>query len=356
MPEGRTVEGRAAGGRRLRVAFAGTPTFARTSVAALVDGGHELVGVLTQPDRRAGRGRRLAAGPVKALALEHGLPVLQPPTLRDPEAVEALAALRPDVLVVVAYGLILPPAVLALPPLGGLNVHASLLPRWRGAAPVQRAILAGDAETGVCIMQMDAGLDTGAVLSRTRTPIGPDENASELTERLAGLGAAALGPALDGRRDGTLAAEPQPEEGVTYADKLDKGEAPLDFSCPARALHRQVRALHGWPVAETALAGERLRVWRSRLPEAGTSAAGTADPGTSDSGAPASGVAASGVVDPGTIVSADGDSVAVACGEGVLELLEVQSPGRPAMPAAGFAQGRELVGRRFAPAAAASAS
>ena len=336
MPEGHEV-----GGRRLRVAFAGTPAFARTSLAALIEGRHELVGVLTQPDRRSGRGRRMSASAVKTLALEHGLPVLQPPTLRDPEAVRALAALRPDVLVVVAYGLILPPAVLELPPLGCLNVHASLLPRWRGAAPVQRAILAGDAETGVCIMQMDAGLDTGAVLCRTRTPIGPDENASELTERLAGLGAAALAPALDGCRDGTLAAEPQPEEGVTYADKLVKDEAPLDFSRPARELHRQVRGLHGWPVAETALAGERVRVWRSRLPEAGASAAGTANRGAPDPGG----------AEVGTVVSADGDSVAVACGEGVLELLEVQSPGRPAMPAAAFAQGRELVGCRFAPAA-----
>ena len=328
-------------GQPLRVAFAGTPAFARVSLEALIGGEHEVVGVLTQPDRRAGRGRQLTASPVKVLALEHALPVLQPPTLRDGQALEALAALRADVLVVVAYGLILPAAVLELPALGCLNVHASLLPRWRGAAPVQRAILAGDTETGVCIMQMDTGLDTGAVLARASTPIGADENASELTARLAELGAAALAPALAGRRDGTLAAEPQPEAGVTYADKLDKGEAPLDFSRPAHELHRRVRALHGWPVAESTLEGERVRLWRSALP-AGTAGAGSSAPPP-------------GEAPPGTIVAADTRALTVSCGEGAIELLDLQRPGRQAMPAAAFAQGRTLVGRRFGASPDASA-
>ena len=322
----------------LRVAFAGTPDFARASLAALLASGHETVGVLTQPDRPAGRGRKLVASPVKALALEHGLAVLQPPTLRDADALAALAALRPDVLVVVAYGLILPPEVLALPPLGCLNVHASLLPRWRGAAPVQRAILAGDTETGVCIMRMDEGLDTGAVLARTRTPIGPDENATELTARLAGLGAAALGPALEGLRDGTLVPEPQPSDGVTYANKLAKGEARLDFARPAAELHRQVRALHGWPVAETVLGEERVRVWRSAL---GTRAPNRSPPerGASGTAAPSAPV--------GTVVALEADALTVACGDGALDLLALQRPGGRALPAAAFAQGRELAGRRF---------
>ena len=284
--------------------------------------------MLTQPDRPSGRGRKLAASAVKTLALAHGVTVQQPRTLREPAAVDALAALAPDVLVVVAYGLILPTEVLALPPLGCLNVHASLLPRWRGAAPVQRAILAGDAETGVCIMRMDAGLDTGDVLARALTPIGPDENASELTARLAALGAETLGPALDGCRDGTLVAEPQPEAGVTYARKLDKGEARLDFAAPALELHRRVRAFHGWPVAEGELDGERVRFWDSRLPEGGTA------PGSADAA-------------PGTILAA-GDALVVAAGDGPIEFLSLQRPGGRAIDAGAFAHGSALVGRRFA--------
>ena len=316
----------------LRVVFAGTPPFAAVSLAALLDGPHRIVAALTQPDRPAGRGRRLAPSAVKALALEHDVPVLQPTSLRDEAAVDELAALEPDVLVVVAYGLILPPSVLALPPLGCLNVHASLLPRWRGAAPVQRAILAGDAETGVCIMQMDAGLDTGDVLARAATPIGADENATELTARLAALGAATLGPALDGRRAGTLSPEPQPETGATYAAKLAKDEARLDFARPAVALHRQVRALHGWPVAETALEGERVRVWRSRLPSPVPTS--SAESGRADDA-------------PGTIDAVGADALRVSAGDGAIELLELQRPGERVVGAGAFAQGRSLVGRRL---------
>ena len=309
----------------LRVVFAGTPEFAVPSLEALVESEHDVVGVLTQPDRPAGRGRKVFPSAVRTVADGHGLAVQQPRTLRDEAAREALASLAPDVLVVVAYGLILPPETLALPPLGCLNVHASLLPRWRGAAPVQRAILAGDDETGVCIMRMDAGLDTGDVIARAATPIDPDENAVELAARLAALGARTLLPALEHWRRGTAPAEPQPEAGATYAAKLAKGEAALDFSRPAIELHRQVRALHGWPVAESALEGERVRVWRSRLPER-----------------PAPAGAA-----PGTVVAADETALTVACGEGTLELLELQRPGGRALPAGAFAHDRELVGRRF---------
>ena len=315
-------------GAPLRVVFAGTPPFAAVSLEALLAGPHDVVGVLTQPDRPSGRGRKLAASAVKTLALEHGVALRQPPTLRDADALAELAAFAPDVLVVVAYGLILPASVLELPPLGCLNVHGSLLPRWRGAAPVQRAILAGDEETGVCIMQMDEGLDTGDVLVRAATPIGADENASELAARLASLGAETLGAALDGRRDGTLAPEPQPEAGVTYAAKLEKGEARLDFAEPALALHRRVRAFHGWPVAETTLDGERVRLWGSRLPAPGTASV----PGDAASG---------------TIVSIAADALRVATGDGVLELTALQRPGGRALDAGTFARDRELVGRRF---------
>ena len=367
----------------LRIVFAGTPAFAAVSLAALLasahggeaggggrgseageaDGGdeavggrqagkagggeakrpagHEVVGVFTQPDRGSGRGRKLTASAVKTLALEHGLPVQQPTSLRDASALAALAALRPDVLVVVAYGSILPPEVLAIPPLGCLNVHGSLLPRWRGAAPVQRAILAGDAETGVCIMQMDEGLDTGDVLARASTPIGADETASELTDRLAALGAATLVPAIEARRAGAATAEPQPDVGVTYAAKLDKAEARLDFTESADLLHRRVRAYHGWPVAESTLAGERVRLWRTRLVRAplpngqSVHAATAARPAGADAA-------------PGTILDVSGDAIRVATGDGVLELLELQRPGGRPLDAGTFAHDRELVGHQFA--------
>jgi len=348
-------------GRALRIAFAGTPAFAAASLRALLRGPHDVVAVLTQPDRPSGRGRKLTASAVKTLAVEHGVPVRQPRTLRDAVAVAELAACEPDVLVVVAYGLILPPEVLSLPRLGCLNVHASLLPRWRGAAPVQRAILAGDIETGVCIMQMDAGLDTGDVLARAATPIGADENASELTARLAGLGADLLGPALDARASGTLVPEPQPAEGITYAHKLDKSEARLDFSTEAAAVHRAVRAFHGWPVAEGRLEGERVRVWRSRLP--GSDRPAEKSPGdlSADARGDARGDARVGTpgslpeATSGEIVRVDADALAVVTGSGTIELLELQRPGGRALDAGTFARDRALVGRRFEPLAHASA-
>jgi methionyl-tRNA formyltransferase len=301
----------------LRIAFAGTPDFARVSLDAVAASRHTLVGVWTQPDRPAGRGRALSASPVKSRALELGLPVHQPATLKRADARLAIEAARPDVMVVVAYGLILPAKVLAIPRFGCLNVHASLLPRWRGAAPIQRALLAGDAETGVSIMQMDEGLDTGDVLARHATPIGAEEDAQALHDRLATLGAAALLEVLDALPD--VERRPQAEAGANYAGKLSKAEARLDWSRPAEELARCVRAYRPWPVAHTLYKGEPLRVWRAavQLPQ----------------GAPA---------EPGTVLGAGREGVDVATGSGVLRLLEVQAAGGRVQAAADFANGRDL--------------
>ena len=317
----------------LRVAFAGTPEFAARILEALLGSRHRTVCVLAQPDRPAGRGRKLAPGPVAALARERGVPLHQPRTLKDPDAVAALAAHAPDVLVVAAYGLLLPPSVLALPPLGCLNVHGSLLPRWRGAAPIQRAILAGDAVTGIDVMQMDEGLDTGDVLLRREVAIGPATTAPELHDALAAAGAATIVEAVEGRCRGALVPRPQPGEGVAHAAKLAKAEAVLDFARPAVELDRAVRAYLPWPVAETRLDGERVRVWRARVAPDGASVDG-----------PAAVDAA-----PGTVLAVTPDAVRAATGDGALELLELQRDGGKRMGAAAFAHGRELVGRRFGP-------
>ena len=244
----------------LRVVFAGTPDFAASSLAAVLDSEHEVVAVYTQPDRPAGRGRKLTPSPVKQLAQEHGLPVVQPASLKDADDQAELAALNADVMVVVAYGLLLPQAVLDTPRLGCINVHASLLPRWRGAAPIQRAIEAGDSVSGVTIMQMDAGLDTGAMLYEVRTPITSRTTGGDLHDRLAIQGANALIHVLDNLDNGSLEATPQPEEGVTYAAKLSKAEAELDFSQPAEQLARKIRAFNPWPVAWCTLGNDRLRL------------------------------------------------------------------------------------------------
>jgi methionyl-tRNA formyltransferase len=308
----------------LRVAFAGTPDFAVPPLEALRASGHELVGVLTQPDRPKGRGQQLAASPVKQAAQRHGLPVLQPPSLRN-EAVRAeVAALRPDVLVVVAYGLILPQAVLDLPRLGCVNIHASLLPRWRGAAPIQRAILAGDAESGVSIMQMDAGLDTGPVLLKRPVSIADQDTGGSLHDKLAALGAVALLEALEGLAAGTLRAEPQPSTGVTYAEKLQKAEAPIDWSRDAPAIERQVRAFNPWPVAETRLSGEQLRIFMARAHNEGSSG-----------------------VPPGTVTAARDDAIVVACGVGELHIAELQRSGRRPMCAREFMNACVLAGQRL---------
>jgi methionyl-tRNA formyltransferase len=305
--------------QRLRLVFAGTPDFAVPGLRACLDSHSEMVAVYTQPDRQSGRGRKLGSGPVKQAALAAGVPIEQPASLKSAEAQRRLRDYAPDLLVVIAYGLILPKAVLAIPRLGCWNVHASLLPRWRGAAPIQRAILAGDSETGVCLMQMEAGLDAGPVLLSARTPIAPDDTGGSLHDRLAELGAQVLADGLRRvSRGETLAATPQPAESVTYANKLDKAEAKLDCTRPAAELERKVRAFDPWPVAEAEIAGERVRVWRAlALPSP-----------------------ESRVPSPGQIVAASKHGVDIACGEGVLRILKLQRPGGRVIGAADYLNAR----------------
>jgi len=310
----------------LRIAFAGTPQFALPALQALLKSRHQVVGVLTQPDRPAGRGQQMRASPVKLLALDARLPLAQPPTLKTPESRAELAQWAADVLVVVAYGLILPPPVLALPRLGCVNIHGSLLPRWRGAAPIQRAILAGDAETGVTIMQLDAGLDTGPMLLERVRPIGSQDTAGDLHDALSELGAAALLEALDGLAAGTLKPRAQPADGASYAPKIEKSESPLDWSVSAIDLDRKIRAFNPWPVAETRFAGESLRVLRARIAEpAGAHEA------------------------PGTLLGIAEDGLRVACGEGVLAVRELQRAGKRPVSARDFANAVRLAGLRFGP-------
>jgi methionyl-tRNA formyltransferase len=266
--------------------------------------GAEVVAVYTQPDRPAGRGRKLTPSPVKQAALAAGIAVYQPDSLKSAEAQQVLAALQPDLLVVVAYGLILPRKVLAIPRFGCWNVHASLLPRWRGAAPIQRAILAGDAESGVDLMQMEAGLDTGPILLERRTPIHRDDTGGSLHDRLSALGADVLADGLQRLRACNMpAAMPQADDGVTYAHKLDKAEAKLDFQRPAIELERQVRAFDPWPVAEGEIAGERLRIWAALAIDTPHQAT------------------------PGSVIAANRDGIDVACGQGALRVLAVQRAG-----------------------------
>ncbi|MGA9334989.1 MAG: methionyl-tRNA formyltransferase [Rudaea sp.] len=309
---------------RLRLAFAGTPEFAVPHLAACIGADVEIAAVYTQPDRPAGRGRALTQSPVKRAALAAGLHVEQPETLKDVDTQRRLRKLDLDLLVVVAYGLILPRKVLTLPRLGCWNVHASLLPRWRGAAPIQRAIMAGDSETGVCLMQMDAGLDTGPVLMHESTPIAASDTGGSLHDRLAGLGAELLGMGLQRvLRGDALAAQAQPESGVTYAHKLDKREAVLDWNESAKTLERKVRAFNPWPVAETHLGGERVRVWSAqvRVPTQSRPAA------------------------PGTILAGNRDGIVVACGEDALCIVELQRAGGRRMHAADYLNARpDLVG------------
>ena len=304
-----------------RVLFAGTPEFALASLQALTDAGIAPVAVLTQPDRPAGRGKRVTASPVKQFALERGIDVLQPATLRDAGAVEAIAAFDQDVLVVAAYGLILPPAVLDVPAKGCLNVHASLLPRWRGAAPVQAAILAGDTETGVSLMAMTAGLDCGPVYVEEAVAIGPEETAGELHDRLAALGGELLVRHFDAIVNGTLEAVEQDETAATYAGKISKQDARLDWQRPAEELHRRVRAYNPVPGAFFLLDDIPVKCWRAGV---AAGAAGTA---------------------PGEVVSAGRDGIVVACGSDALRLDSLQRPGKRPVTAGEFASVVPLAGR-----------
>ena len=310
----------------MRIAFAGTPEFAVPALAALHASSHTLVGVLTQPDRPAGRGRRLGVSPVKQFALAAGLPLDQPATLRTEAGRAALHGWAPELLVVVAYGLILPPEALAIPVRGCLNIHGSLLPRWRGAAPIQRALLAGDATTGVTIMQMDAGLDTGPMLLERTRPIGPTDTSETLHEALAKLGAEALLEAIAGLESGAIVPRPQPAAGATYAPKVDKAEARVQWGEAAAVIDRRIRAYQPWPVAETALDGEQLRLHAAR-------------PLTDlEAGRPPG-------VTPGAVLGLRNGAVVVACGEGCLALMRLQRAGRRAVTAAEFAHGVALDGR-----------
>jgi methionyl-tRNA formyltransferase len=322
----------------LRAAFAGTPEFALPAFAAL-RAHHQVVGVLTQPDRPSGRGRRLSASAVKNAALAAHLPLAQPPTLTDAAACAVLEGWQADVLVVVAYGLLLPRTILALPRYGCLNIHASLLPRWRGAAPVQRAILAGDRETGVSIMQMDAGLDTGPVLLEQRIAIRPNHTGGSLHAALAALGADALLRALDGLAAGTLRARPQPQEGATYAGKITKTEARIDWTRTSDEIERQVRAFNPSPMAETRLEGEQLRVLAARAVPVGATDQG--DLGTKGSERVAK------IHEPGSIIAVNPESVTVQCGQGWLAITEVQRPGKRPVSAADYSRSLSLVGRRL---------
>lgn len=305
----------------LAVVFAGTPDFALPFLDAIAASSHRLVAVYTQPDRPRGRGRRVTPSPVKERALELGVPVVQPQTLRESGARDALAAFVPDVLVVVAYGLLLPQAILDTPRLGCLNVHASLLPRWRGAAPVARAILAGDVKTGIAIMRMEAGLDTGPVMLRREVEIGSRESAGELEERLAQVGAEALCVALNLLAAGKATFEPQDPAQATQAPKLTRSEARLDWHESAAALARRVRALNPAPVAETTLDGAQLKVYEAEV------------------------VPAAGGAVPGTVLRADANGIVVMTGEQGLALQRVQLPGRRVVTAGELANARPLAGR-----------
>ncbi len=303
----------------LRILFAGTPDFSVPPLRALLESEHQVVGVHTQPDRPAGRGRKLQPSPVKQVAQEAGVPVHQPVTLRQAEAVETIAALAPDLMVVVAYGLILPPEVLAIPRLGCVNIHASLLPRWRGAAPIQRAIEAGDRVTGVSIMQMDEGLDTGPVYLMRETPIEREDTAATLHDRLARLGAEALMEALPGIAAGTLQPKPQDESGATYAPKLEKKEAFIDWTQPAWRIERKVQAFNPWPVAQTRYEQANLRIWEAHAIE---------------------GMAAA----PGTVMAAGREGVDVATGDGLLRITRLQMPGKKPVTAQDFINAHAIQG------------
>lgn len=297
----------------MKIIFAGTPQFAASALAALLEKDHQVVAVLTQPDRPAGRGMQLTASPVKQLAQQHGLPVLQPPTLKTEDAQREVAALGADVMVVEAYGLILPKAVLQAPRHGCLNIHASLLPRWRGAAPIQRAILAGDAETGITIMQMDEGLDTGDMLLRHTCPIAPGDTAATLHDKLASLGATSIVEALRLLQEGLLTPIKQDDAAATYAAKLFKSEGQIDWRLDALHIQRAVRAFNPFPGCSAGFNDTTIKIWQAALVQ---DAQG----------------------EPGEVLTVDKAGITVACGKDALRLEVLQRPGGKAQPAARFMQ------------------
>ncbi len=306
----------------MKILFAGTPEFALPSLHMLLDSEHAVVGVYTQPDRPAGRGRKDRASPVKDLALAHGIPVCQPPSLKAEDEQAKLRSFGVDLMVVVAYGLILPKPVLEIPMLGCVNVHGSLLPRWRGAAPIQRAVYAGDTETGVTIMYLEPKMDAGPILMKTPTPIQSLETSADLYDRLAVLGADSLRQCLSGIEHGTLIAQPQDESLATYAAKLEKGEAAMDWTLPAAVLERRVRAFNPWPVAETVYRGDTLRVWLAQALDENP-------PGV-----------------PGEVLP-NRKTLDVITGKGLLRLLELQLPGGKRLAASDFLNAHPMNGLRF---------
>jgi len=303
----------------LHIVFAGTPDFSVPPLQALLKSDHEVMAVYTQPDRPSGRGRKLLPGPVKSQALDAGIAVYQPDSLKDDTAVQLLRELRPDMMVVVAYGLLLPESVLSIPRLGCVNIHASILPRWRGAAPIQRAIQAGDAESGVSIMRMDKGLDTGPIYLTKKIPLAEDETGGSLHDRLSLLGAEALMEALPGIADGSLKPQEQDEMQATYAAKLEKKEARIDWSRPAEEIERQVRAFNPWPVAFTPYENANLRIWDAHAIEGMTA-------------------------EPGTVMSATREGVDVSTGKGLLRVTRLQMPGKRAMDAQDFINSQHIQG------------
>ena len=306
----------------MKLIFTGTPDFAVEVLEAVFEAGHRIVSVLTQPDRRSGRGMAVNPSPVKRFAHLSGIPVFQPETLKDQDFQETIRRFEADVMIVCAYGLILPQAVLNIPPLGCINIHASLLPRWRGAAPIQRAILAGDAETGVSIMQMDAGLDTGAILMSESLPIALDETAASLHDKLAALGGKLAVRTLEQL---PLPSRPQPDKGIAYAGKIEKNEARIDWRHPAKTLERQIRAFDPFPGANFVHCGGVIKVWKARVEFMETLQ-----------------------MAPGTVLCANENGIVVACGENALRLLEVQKAGGRRMQAAQFLMGNPYpVGARL---------
>jgi methionyl-tRNA formyltransferase len=307
----------------LNILFAGTPEFAATTLAALLKSQHRICAVYTQPDRPAGRGRKLTASAVKQLSLQHNLVVMQPESLKTEEAQQQLKDFNVDVMVVVAYGLILPPAVLQIPRLGCINVHASILPRWRGAAPIQRAILAGDRETGVTIMQMDKGLDTGDMLFRKTTSIRDDDTAQSLHDRLAIIGADALLETLLLLNENKIHPEKQDNALATYAEKLHKSEAQINWQQSASSIHRQVCAFNPWPVAQTDLDGETVRIWQSQVLQLSSDRS------------------------PGSVIDECKEGIDVATGDGVLRIIRLQLPGAKPLMVSDFLNAHSLKGKVF---------